>query len=277
MPIRKLHIAGSLLVAVIASFACASAATSASKVQTPAGKWESLFDGKTLKGWTTKIVGYPAGQDPLETFRVKNGAIVINYDKYGGDMKARWAHLFYNEPFKAYRLALEYRFVGEEMLPLRRTQFNSGLLYYSQSPQSMGLDQPYPISIEAQILGYFPVLYRDGGPRMTVSACGLGTSLSYLGTVTQDCFKSTEPTRPNEQWVLFELEVLPSGLVHHYIDGKLAATYDRAFLDTYDKRFPSQKFIDAQGGNPTLTSGYIALQSEGHSVEFRNIRVMKLD
>jgi hypothetical protein len=63
--------------------------------------WKSLFDGKTLNGWTTKIVGYPAGEDPSETFRVKDGAIVISYDKYGGDMKARWAHLFTNESHKA--------------------------------------------------------------------------------------------------------------------------------------------------------------------------------
>jgi hypothetical protein len=240
--------------------------------------WQPLFDGKTLNGWTTKIVGYPAGEDPLETFRVKDGAIVINYDKYGGDMQARWAHLFYNQSFKFYKLSLEYRFVGEDMQPLRPTQWNSGVLYHAQSPQSMSLNQPYPVSAEAQILGTFAAPYRDGGPRMTSSACGLGTALSYGGVVTDDCFKSRVPTKPNDQWVLFELEVLPEGVINHYIDGKLAVTYDHLLLDTSDarKRFPSQQMIDAQGGNRELTSGYITFQSEGHPVEFRNIKIMEL-
>jgi hypothetical protein len=241
-----------------------------------AAGWISMFDGKTLNGWTTKIVGFPAGEDPLQTFRVKDGAIVISYDKYRGDMKARWAHLFFQQPFKAYRFSLEYRFVGEEMLPLRRTQWNSGVLYHAQSAQSMTVNQLFPISVEAQLLGYFPVPYRDGGPRLTASACGLGTALSYRGVVTQDCFKSTEPTKPNDQWVRFEIEVLPDGLVHHYIDGKLVVSYDQLLLDTYDDRFPSQQFIDAQSGNRVISSGYICLQSEGHSVEFRNIRIRPL-
>jgi hypothetical protein len=45
------------------------------------GKWISLFDGKSLKGWR---VG-----DNAETFKVENGAIVAN-----GDV----AHLFYDGP-----------------------------------------------------------------------------------------------------------------------------------------------------------------------------------
>jgi hypothetical protein len=46
-------------------------------------------------------------------------------------------------------------------------------------------------------------------------------------------------TKPNNQWVLFELEVRPDGAVTNYIDGELAVTYDHLLLDTYDQRFPS--------------------------------------
>jgi hypothetical protein len=251
-------------------------ATAGRMARADANGWISLFDGQTLNGWTTKVLGYPAGQDPLETFRVQDGAIVISYDKYGGNMQGRWAHLFFRQPFKAYRLSLEYRFVGEEMLPLRRTQWNSGVLYHAQSPESMTLTQPFPISAEAQILGHFAAPYRDGGPRMTASACGLGTSLSRGTEFTQDCFKSSEGTKPNDQWVQFELEVRPDGVMTHFIDGKPVVSFDRLLLDTYDERFPSQRFIDAQGGKRELTSGYIAFQSEGHPVQFRNIRLRRL-
>jgi hypothetical protein len=238
--------------------------------------WINLFDGKTLNGWIPKVLGYPAGQDPLETFRVKDGTIVINYDKYGGDIKGRWAHLFFKQPFHAYRLSLEYRFFGEEMQPLRRTQWNSGVIYHTQSPQSMGLFQPYPIGVEGQILGYFDVKYRDGEQRMTASACGLGTTLSRDGVVTDDCFKSSVPTPPNDRWTKFEVEVLPDGRVREYINGVMNTWFDHALYDTDDDRFPSQNFIDAQGGNRLITSGYICLQSEGHPVAFRNIRIKLL-
>jgi len=238
--------------------------------------WINLFDGKTLNGWITKIVGYPAGEDPLETFRVQDGTIVINYDKYGGDMKGRWAHLFFKQPFHAYHLSLEYKFFGEEMQPLRRTKWNSGVIYHTQSPQSMDLYQPYPIGVEAQILGNFNEIYRDGAQRMTASACGLGTSLSRDGIVTDDCFKSSVPTTPNDRWTKFELEVLPDGRVRQYIDGVMNTHFDHVMYETSDDRFPSQRFIDAQGGNPLITSGYFSLQSEGHPVAFRNIRIKLL-
>ena len=52
-------------------------------------EWQSLFDGKTLNGWTPKISGYAAGEDPKNTFVVKDGAIRVSYagynDKFGGE------------------------------------------------------------------------------------------------------------------------------------------------------------------------------------------------
>ena len=77
-----------------------------------AEKWTPLFDGKTLNGWTPKILGLAAGEDPLQTFRVKDGAIVVSYDRYDGAFKNRFGHLFWKTPYKAYRLRMEYRFVG---------------------------------------------------------------------------------------------------------------------------------------------------------------------
>jgi hypothetical protein len=253
-------------------------ATADKDQQQPGEQWQSLFDGQTLNGWTTKIVGYPAGQDPLETFRAKDGVLYINYDKYGGNMQSRWSHLFYKEPFKAYRLALEYRFVGAETpnTPPRRTLVNSGVLYHSQSPQSMKLNQLFPISAENQLLGPSPGLYHDGKPRATGSACGMGTLLSSEGKPPKECFTSEMPTRPMEQWVRLEIEVRPDGHTTHSIDGKPVASYDRLLLDTSDPRFPSQEMIDAAGGNTIVNSGYIALQSEGHQIEFRNIRILQL-
>ncbi len=277
---KRATVFGLVSSAILASLtaACVSGGASAQQPQSDRD-WISLFDGKTLNGWTTKIVGYPAGQDPLETFRVKDGVIYVTYDKYGGNMQSRWSHLFYKEPFKAFRLALEYRFLGEETpnTPPRRTLVNSGVLYHSQSPQSMKLNQLFPISAEDQLLGPSPGLYHDGKPRATGSACGMGTLLSSGGNPPQECFTSEAPTKPFGQWVRLEIEVRPDGHTTQSIDGKPVASYDRLHLDTSDPRFPSQEIIDAQGGNSILSGGYIALQSEGHPIEFRNIKILRLD
>lgn len=259
----------------LAGCAATEADTTAATPAQPQQKWISLFDGKTLNGWTTKIVGYPAGQDPLDTFRVKNGVLYIDYSKYGGKLQSRFAHLFYKEPFKAYRLALEYRFVGDEVPnnPPKRKPVNSGVLVHSESPQRMKLYQPFPISIEAQLLGTVP---EGDHVRYTGSLCGMGTLVSSGNNPPVECADSTVPERPIGEWVAFELEVRPDGHVTQKINGQIAASFDRLHLDTGDVRFPSQEVIDAQGGNRFLTGGYIALQAEGHSVEFRNIKILPL-
>jgi hypothetical protein len=46
-------------------------------------------------------------------------------------------------------------------------------------------------------------------------------------------------------------------------------------LDPNDK--DAQPLIAAAGGKLELRQGYIALQSEGHQIEFRNIELKRLD
>ncbi len=265
------------MLAVLASGCAANPVATAATTGNKPSEWISLFDGKTLDGWTTKIVGYPAGEDPLQTFRAKDGVLYISYEKYGGKLESRFAHLFYKEPYKAYRLSMEYRFIGEvETMnnPPKRKPFNSGVLYHSESPQRMKLNQPFPISVEAQLLATIP---GSDLVRYTGSACGMGTLVSIQGKPPVECFDSQYPERPIGEWVLFELEVRPDGFLTQSINGKPVASFDRVHLDTADVRFPSQEVIDAQGGNRFLTSGYIALQAEGHPIEFRNIRIMSLE
>ena len=79
-------------------------------------EWIALFDGASLDGWTPKVRGYAAGEDPLRTFRVRDGAIVVDYGDYEGRFEDRFGHLFHDMPWEAYRLRVEYRFVGEQMV-----------------------------------------------------------------------------------------------------------------------------------------------------------------
>ena len=78
----------------------------------PDAEWIDLFDGQSLDGWTPKFVGYPAGENHLDTFRVEDGAITVSYDNYPA-WNGEFGHLFYEAPFDHYVLQLEYRFIQQ--------------------------------------------------------------------------------------------------------------------------------------------------------------------
>jgi hypothetical protein len=60
--------------------------------------------------------------------------------------------------------------------------------------------------------------------------------------------------------VQLELEVRAGEVLRHFINGELVLQYERPVLDTME----------------ALETGYIALQSESHPVQFRNIRLYPL-
>lgn len=233
------------------------------------GKWIPIFDGKTLDGWTPKIVGEKLGGDPYETFRVEDGKIVVRYDRYEGEFNGRFGHLFYKSPFENYRLRLEYRFVGEQVKGGPGWAWrNSGVMVHGQSPRSMRVDQEFPVSIEVQFLGG-----DRSGNRPTGNLCTPGTNVEMNGKLhTQHCTNSTSPTLDGDQWVKVEIEVR-DGHIRHFINGRLVIEYDAPQLDPTDA--DAKKLI--KGDDLTIKGGTISLQSESHPVEFRNIEIMELD
>ena len=115
--------------------------------------WIPLFNGKDLDGWKPKIKGYEAGDNFGNTFRVENGVLKVAYDQYS-KFDGKFGHLFYKTPFSHYKLHIEYRFVGEQCPGGPSWAFrNSGVMIHGQSPESMGKDQDFPVSIEVQFLG----------------------------------------------------------------------------------------------------------------------------
>ena len=108
----------------------------------PDDEWVSLFDGKTLQGWTPKISGHALGDDPFGTFRAEGGAIRVSYDRYPDGFRKRFGHLAYRAPFSAYRLRLEYRMVGRPLADVEPwQQSNSGVMIRGQPPPTIGRDQ----------------------------------------------------------------------------------------------------------------------------------------
>jgi hypothetical protein len=236
----------------------------------PDGRWIQLFNGRDLTGWTPKIKGYDAGVNYADTFRVENGVLCVNYDKYEGPFNDRFGHLFYEKPFSNYVLRVEYRIVGEQHpggpdWAIR----NSGVMLHGQMPESMEKDQAFPVCIEVQLLG------GDGrNPRTTANLCTPGTHVVMNGKLhTEHCTNSASDTYHGGRWVTVEIEVHGSQLMRHKIAGRTVLQYSQPQLDPDDP--DARRLLDA-GADKMLTGGTISLQSESHPVEFRKVELREL-
>jgi hypothetical protein len=231
--------------------------------------WITLFNGKDLEGWTPKIKGYEFGDNFADTFRVEDGMITVSYDGYDS-FDGKFGHLFYKTPYSHYRILIEHRFIGEQAEggPGWANR-NSGAMLHCQDPKSMTIDQDFPVSIEAQLLG------GDGeNARTTCNMCSPGTHIEMDGElVKRHCVESESKTFHGDQWVIAEMEVRGDESIKHFINGELVMEYQKPQLDPADKDAKSL----VKNGDVSLAFGYISLQSESHPVQFRRVELLPLE
>lgn len=237
---------------------------------TASEQWVKLFNGKDINDWFVKIQHHEVNENFGQTFRVEDGIIKVRYDQYG-EFNDQFGHLYYKTPFSYYHLKMEYRFVGE----LHRgapsyTLRNSGVMYHSQDPRTMPKEQDWPISIEMQFLGGL----GDGKERTTGNMCSPGTHIVYEGKLdTRHCINSTSKTYDGDQWVKAELIVLGDSLITHIINGDTVMQYSKPQIGgDVANRYDPKEFKDGK----ILDKGFIALQSEGQPVDFRNVELLDL-
>jgi hypothetical protein len=237
---------------------------------TESGEWINLFNGKDLTGWTVKIHHHAVGVNFGNTFRMEDGMIKVRYDQYG-DFNDQFAHLYYDKPFSNFHLKLEYHFTGElQPGAPDYTLLNSGVMFHSQDPRSIAKEQNWPISVEMQFLAGL----GDGQPRPTGNMCSPGTDIVYQGEVYPGhCLNSTSKTYNKDEWVKAELIVWGDSSVTHIINGDTVLRYSKptmggGIVNGYDS-------LLWKPGTP-LKSGYIALQSEGQPIDFRNVKIREL-
>lgn len=233
-------------------------------------EWKQLFNGKDLNDWIVKIHKHDVGVNFGNTFRIEDDVIQVRYDAYD-DFGDQFGHLYYKVPYSKYHLKLEYRFVGE--LQKGAPSFtirNSGVMFHSQDPRTMPKDQDWPISVEMQFLGGL----GDGKPRSTGNMCSPGTKIVYNGKLDErHCINSSSRTYEGDQWVKAELIVLGDSLITHIINGDTVMKYSKPQVGgDVVKRYDPKMKPDGK----LLSSGFIALQSEGQPVDFRNIQLKDL-
>ena len=231
--------------------------------------WIPIFNGQDLSGWSPKFTGEPYGENYLNTFRVKDSMLVVTYDDYA-QFDNKFGHLFYHEKLSHYRIRLEYRFVGDTVPGVPSWGYkNSGIKFHTPHPSLLPIDQTLLTAVEAQLLG------GDGqSSRFTGNVCTAGTHMVMNDSlITQHCTNSTYKAVADSSWVAVELEVHGSEKIIHKINGQTVLAYAKPQYDESDEF--ARNLMD--NGHPRIISeGYIALQAEGHPVEFRNIELMKL-
>jgi glucose/arabinose dehydrogenase len=234
--------------------------------------WQPLFNGRDLKDWDIKFAQHPLGENFRNTFRVEDGMLKVRYDNWE-DFKGEFGHIFYKQPFSHYIVAVEYRFVGDQVKGAGAGNSwairNNGIMVQSQSAASMGLNQDFPISLEVQLLGGL-----GNGTRTTGNLCTPGTHVVMNDKlVTTHCINSASITYNGDQWVRVEAMVLGDSVVKHIVNGDTVLVYSK----------PQMGGGSANNTNPgvlengkLLKEGYITLQAETAPIDFRKVELVNL-
>jgi hypothetical protein len=144
-------------------------------------------------------------------------------------------------------------------------------MIHSQDPRTMPRDQNFPISVEMQFLGGL----GDGRPRTTGNMCSPGTLVWFDGkAVPRHGINSTSQTLDGDAWVRAEALVLGDSVVKQIVDGDTVLVYEKPQMAAGVVTGFDPKMLRP---GETLTGGYIALQAEGHPVDFRRVRLLDLE
>ena len=262
------------LAALIVLSGCASrgARAPSSGGDPEAREWIQLFNGRDLSGWTPKFAGHELGVNLNDTFRAEEGLLKVRYDRWTG-FNGEFGHLFHERPYSHYIIAVEYRFVGEQVAGAGSRNAwairNNGIMVHSQSPQSMGRDQDFPISLEVQLLGGLGT-----GKRTTANLCTPGTHVVIDGTLVRaHCINSTSATFDGDQWVRVEAMVLGDSIVKHIVNGDTVMTYAKPQMGGGNANNALPGVLEE---GKLLRSGYITLQAETAPIDFRKVELLNL-
>lgn len=235
--------------------------------QPGSNKWVSLFNGKDLQGWQIKIAGYPLGENFGNTFRVEDGILSVRYNQYDS-FKNRFGALYYNKKFTNYRLRVEYRFVGQTTPGAPSWGFrDGGIQYHSQSPESVGLNQHFPVCLEYNLHGGNG---KDNRPVGEICCSGVFVMIDGKKNSSYCTPATVKRTFHGDQWVTAEIEVNDEK-IRHFVNGEEILQFSDPRYDT--AHAVGKTFI--ANGVDRVRSGYISLQSNSHPVDFRKIEIME--
>lgn len=261
--------------------ACASSAFSS------ADSWKPLFNGKDLAGWETWLAkpdasvdvpglargadgkyAEPVGlnRDPLGVFRVETlegGPVLHVSGQIFGTLTTK-------ETFANCHVRLQFKWGERRWAPRSDVVRDSGLLYRVHGPSGVS-GGVWPPCIELQIQEH------DVGDLWTVESRAFVTATpksgdkfavydpsrpvlelwKWEGPNSSRCVKQADHEKPRGEWNTVELICVGEESLH-VVNGQVVLRVKQA------RDFDGQK---------VLTSGAIALQSEGAEIFYRNVEV----
>jgi len=243
--------------------------------------WTELFNGRDLSGWTPKIRGFAAGVNAGNTFFVKDGLLCCGYAgaMYADGFKEQFGHLFCDGSFTNYVLRATYRMIGTQLKGGPDwAERNNGIMLHGQTPQSMAVEQDFPVSIEFQLLSGLD----DGKPRSTANLCTPGTNVERDGRLyTPHVLNSVSATHRADEWTTVEAEVHGGEeMIFRVLENGTFREVLRFQRPQYDPKadcvLPTTAvapLVKANGGDLIMRGGTISIQSESAPTQYRSIRI----
>ncbi len=240
---------------------------------TSADGWVNLYNGKDLTGWTPLIHLSKVGVNTDSTFRPdpENNGIRVSYDKltgsFGGD-QCKCGLLYYNKPLTNYRIRVTYRFFDPTVANAPSWgKNNSGLMIFGIDPAKVTGDPIYPPIVEIQILGT-----PSAGGSTNANECEMRQFVNPTVTATHTgaCGNNKDSKAPGSG------KTAPAAGVWTTLEADVHITGDTKVYQWPDTTNAVLIMSKPMYGTQAVTSGYLAIQSEGQPIVFKDILLKEL-
>jgi len=221
---------------ILASLPVASVCLYGADAKANPGKWEVLFDGKSVGKWR----GYKMNSIPDHSWRVEEGALKTIAGAEGPDIVTK-------EKFENFELELEWKVSPGA---------NSGIMYRV----SEDFDAPYETGPEMQVLD--DDKHADGRDPKTAA-----------GALYALIAPKNKKLKPVGQWNKVRIVVQDNQVVH-WLNGAKVVEFELGSAEL-NQLIARSKFKDMPRFAKEKT-GFIDLQHHGDEVWYRKIRVRRL-
>lgn len=228
-------------IAFLLSFICSFSINGIGQKPAANGKWITLFDGKTFKGWH----GFNK-KGPVQNWTIEDGAMVC----LGAAADANGGDIVTDEAFDNFELKWEWKISKEG---------NSGVMYHVV--EGVKYNGPYQTGPEYQLIDDvdFPEKLEEWQK----------TGADYAMNLTNNKKK----LQPVGEWNTSKI-VFNKGHVEYWLNGAKIVEF-QAWGEEWTNKKTTGKWKDYPDYG-LAKSGLIALQDHGHKAYFKNIVIRKI-
>lgn len=209
-----------------------------------AGRWKSLFDGKTKKGWHVF-----RNKSDGSAWKVEDGALTLDPNHKVDGKPAGRGDLITDASFENYHFVVEWKVAPKA---------NSGIIFNVQDDAKY--EHTWHTGPEMQVLD------NDGHPDGKIKTHRAGNLYDLIAG-------PDDPVKPVGEWNKAEI-ILNHGKLELKMNDVTVVT--TTMWDDNWKQMVAKSKFKTKPDFAVFQSGHIGLQDHGDRVWFRNIKVRKL-